>query len=139
MSRVGAVGGLSAPLRAARPGRADPRFGATLDAAGGSAEAREAVAAGSVLAAASLLSLQEIPDATERNRRARKTAAAALEALAAMQAAMLGGGLDRAQLGVLRTVAADAAQADDPALREAAEAVALRAAVELARLEQAGI
>ena len=136
MSRVGAVGGLAAPVRAARAGRADPRFGSTLDAASSAGEAREAVAAAGIFAAGSLLSLQEIPDSAERNRRARERAEAALEALRSMQAALLGGGLDRAQLEALSDVAADAAQADDPALREAAQAVALRAAVELARLER---
>jgi len=136
MSRVGAVGGLAGPLRTARAGRADSRFGSTLDAATSIGDTRESVAAGSILSTGSLLSLQEIPDATQRNRRARQKAEAALEALRTMQAALLGGGLDRAQLAALSDVAADAAQAEDPGLREAAEAVALRAAVELARLDQ---
>jgi hypothetical protein len=137
MSRVGAIGGVSVPVRAARSGRADPRFGTALDAANGPGDTREAAAACGVSAAASLLSLQEIPDATTRNRKARQAAEAALAALREMQAALLGGGLDRAQLGALADVAARAAEADDPGLREAAQSVALRAAVELARLDQA--
>lgn len=136
MSRVGVIGGPTAPVRAARSVRPDGRFGSTLDAAAGPAEPPEAMAGGAVTQAAALLSLQEIPDATARNRRAREAAEAALEALGGLQRALLGGTLDRAGLEALARVARDAADAEDPRLREAAEAVALRAAVELARLEQ---
>ncbi len=135
MTRVGTIGGPAAALRSARPARADGRFGSALDSTQAGTEAREAVAAGGVLSASALLALQEIPDATERNRRARAAAEAALAGLKALQAALLGGGLDRAALASLAEAAARAAEADDPRLREAAGAVALRAAVELARLE----
>ena len=74
MSRVGSVGGPAAPVRAGRAGRADGRFGATLDATSSTSDAREAIAAGGVMTAAALLSLQEMADATTRNRRARVSA-----------------------------------------------------------------
>lgn len=137
MTMVRTIGGPAVPVRNPRGSRADGRFGAALDATQGGGEAHEAVATGSVFSASALLALQELPDATQRNRRARKAAEAALEGLKALQAALLGGGLDHAQLSTLAGVAARAAEAEDPSLREAAEAVALRAAVELARLEMA--
>lgn len=144
MTRVGAVGVPPALLRAGRTARGDGRFGASLDGAaqaGEAAEPREAVAAGGISAAAALLMLQEVPgelpDGPARNRRARDSAESALRGLSALQAALLGGTLDRAQLARLVDVAARAAEAEDPGLREAAGAIAVRAAVELARLEQA--
>jgi hypothetical protein len=136
MSRVGAVGGLAAPVRAGRAARADARFGAALDSANGAGEARELGAASGVVSATGLLMLQEFPDPAERDRKARQAAGEALESLKAIQLALLGGGLDQPTLSALADAAARAADAADPALREAAQAVALRAAVELARFQR---
>lgn len=82
-----------------------------------------------------LLSLQEVPDPAERNRRARARADAALAALRGMQHALLGGTIGRAQLHDLAAAAAAVTEADDPGLRAVGEAVQLRAAIELARLD----
>jgi uncharacterized SAM-binding protein YcdF (DUF218 family) len=124
-----------APVRGARAARADARFGEALDSANGTGEPREVGAASGVVPAAALLMLQEIPDPAERNRKAHKAAREALQSLQAIQIALLGGGLDRAQLTALAEAARQAAEAADPVLREAAGAIALRAAVELARFQ----
>jgi hypothetical protein len=137
MTRVGTVGGLAAAIRPGRAGRADARFGAALDSANGAGEARELGAASGAVSAAALLMLQEIPDPAERDRTAREAADEVLESLQAIQLALLGGGLDSTQLSALADAAARAADAADPTLREAAQAVALRAAVELARFQRA--
>lgn len=137
MTRVGAVGQPAMAVRTARGARADGRFGATLDAAGEARETPDLQAAGAAMPASGLLSLQEFPDAEGRNRRARQGVAAALASLRSMQLALLGGRLDRTALAALADAAAHAAEADDPMLRQAAQAVALRAAIELARMEQA--
>lgn len=138
MTRVGAVGQPPLAVRPGRAGRADGRFGATLDAAGEARETPELNAAGSPMPSVGLLALQELPDAAGRNRRARQGALAALASLREMQMALLGGRLNRAALSAMADAAAHAAEADDPMLRQAAQAVGLRAAVELARLDIAG-
>lgn len=138
MTVIGGIGAAQPPVRGARAARADRQFGAALDSAAAQ-EMREAAGAGATSATSMLLSLQEIPDATERNRRARARAEAALAALRDMQHALLGGGLSRARLVDLAAAADAAAEAEDPALRAAGEAVWLRAAIELARLEHAGV
>jgi hypothetical protein len=138
MTVIGGIGPTQAPVRSARAARGDRQFGAALDSAAAQ-DIRETAGAGATSAASMLLSLQEIPDATERNRRARARTEAALAALRDMQLALLGGGLDRARLVDLAAAADAAAEAEDPALRRAAEAVQLRAAIELARLEHTGV
>lgn len=138
MTVIGGIGGAPLQVRGSRTARGDRQFGAALDSAV-TQDVREAAGAGATSATSMLLSLQEIPDATERNRRARARAEAALSALRDMQHALLGGGLDRARLVDLTAAADAAAEAEDPVLRAAAEAVQLRAAIELARLEHAGV
>jgi hypothetical protein len=135
ISGLGAPGG---PVRSTRAPRGEARFGAALDSAS-TAEVREATAAGASGASSMLLSLQEVPDAAERNRRARARAEAALAALRGMQHALLGGTMGRAQLQELASAAALVTEAEDQALREVGEAVQLRAAIELARLDAQGV
>lgn len=138
MTVIGGIGAAQAPVRSARGARPDRQFGAALDSAAAQ-DVRDAAGAGATAATSMLLSLQEIPDATERNRRARARAEAALAALRDMQLALLGGGLSRARLVDLAAAADAVAEAEDPALRAAAAAVQLRAAIELARLEHATV
>jgi hypothetical protein len=138
MTSISGLGPPGGPVRATRAPRGDARFGAALDAAT-TADVREAASSGSTSASSMLLSLQEVPDAAERNRRARARAEAALAALRGLQRALLGGTIGRAQLRELASAAAAATEAEDPALRELGEAVQLRAAIELARLDAQGL
>jgi hypothetical protein len=85
-----------------------------------------------------LLSLQEGSTAEERDARARKRGLALLQELQEVQMALLGGRLDPARLARLASLSVGE-QAADPALAEAVAAIALRARVELARLEYAGV
>lgn len=135
ISGLGAPGG---PVRSTRAPRGEARFGAALESAT-TAEVREASATGITGGSSMLLSLQEVPDATERNRRARARAEAALAALRGMQHALLGGTIGRAQLHELAAAAAAVTEAEEPGLREVGEAVQLRAAIELARLDAQGL
>jgi hypothetical protein len=135
MSRVGGVYGAAMARPGVRTARADGRFNDTLDAAGSTGEARAPAAAAATGSTSMLLSLQEFPDTAARDRRTRDRAQAGLASLRALQLALLRGGLARDELAALAEAAALVAETDDPALRQAAQAVALRAAIELARLE----
>lgn len=91
-----------------------------------------APAAAATPIAAALLGLQEEAGAEARNIAARRRAEAMLRELAALQRGVLGGVADRAGLDRLARLG-EGAEAADPALRELVRAIALRAAVELAR------
>ncbi len=118
--RAGPASGFSVP--AGPPGPASPP------------EAAAPMQATSGLAA--LLATQELADPRLRDRAARRHATATLDALAALQAALLdgeaGGAMAGQALGRLAALAGQPAPADR-ALAALTRAIALRAAVELAR------
>jgi hypothetical protein len=88
-------------------------------------------------ALAGLLSLQEISDELTGRRRAVARGERLLDALDGLRLALLAGTLPRAQLAALAQLAQEhAALADDPRLAEILAEIELRAAVELAKLEQ---
>lgn len=128
---------------ASRPGRAQAtgaKFRLPADSAAGEAsEAREAAGAEGVTIAASLIALQETIAAAERDRNAREQASAMLDELSELQRAILGGRLSPERVAALATLADRQGLAADPRLAELAAAVSLRAKVELARLEMAGL
>jgi hypothetical protein len=131
MQGIGRVGGPGAagPAGKVRTGKGGFSLGGT-GAAGASAEAHgtAAVAAPGL----GLLALQSGAGDQERDRDARRRADSLLEDLAGLQREMLGGTPDPARLARLAALSHGEAGAD-PALREIVEAIALRAAIELAR------
>jgi hypothetical protein len=88
-------------------------------------------------ALAGLLSLQEISDELTGRRRAVAQGEKFLDALDGLRLALLEGNLPRAQLAALASlVQGHIALVDDPRLAEILAEIELRAAVELAKLEQ---
>ncbi len=103
-------------------------------------EAPTAQAAGeaepvTALSLAGMLSLQEIEPGAERDRRARRHAEDILAELRGLQLDHLGAAPDPDRLARLARLAGTVPEAASPGLREAMRSVAVRAAVELARLE----
>jgi hypothetical protein len=83
----------------------------------------------------SMLALQGIDEAAERDREARKRATAMIAALTGLQRAMLAGETACLTSGEMTELAADGRLADDPALAAILRSVTLRLRVELARRE----
>ncbi|MCC6719734.1 MAG: hypothetical protein IT555_17770 [Acetobacteraceae bacterium] len=124
---VGAAGPVGADGRQARAAGGFRLPQARPAAAGLAAGVEEVGLAG-------MLALQEMPERESADRQARKRGRDLLAALTAMQRGMLG--LDGGDAGELARLAADVPAADDPGLRAAVDAIALRARIELARREK---
>lgn len=136
MSGIRGITPGSGPAAPARAGRGGSGFRLSVTEEAPTARAGAAAAAQAV--DFGLLSLQEGSTAEERDARARKRGLALLQELQEVQMALLGGRLDPARLARLASLSVGE-QAADPALAEAVAAIALRARVELARLEYAGL
>lgn len=127
MTRIGGIGGSTAPARRVARG------------AGGFALPEGAPDAASAAASApgvpALLALQEAPapPAGQPEERARRRAGMALDELRGLQLDLLRGRADTARLERLAELAGPAEHVADPTLRAALAEVALRARVELAR------
>ncbi len=131
MSGVSGVGRATAGgAGRARTAQAAGGFSLGTGAASGAGEAAAAVP----VSLGSMLALQEAGAEPVRDRAARRHGHAMLQLLAALQRAMLGGGSgDEAELGRLAALSAEIPPTSDPGLRQAVAAIALRAAIELAR------
>ena len=91
-----------------------------------------------VMAVDALLALQDVAGPLERKRRAVGRATRILDLLDEIKLALLGGELNLGQLDRLRRALRDhRAYTDDPKLEAVLDEVELRAAVEIAKLEQA--
>jgi hypothetical protein len=102
------------------------------------ARAQGATGLHSLAAIDALVALQEVPDATERRRRAVKRGEAMLDLLDDIKIALLSGGLARSRIIKLTRIVEDrGAEITDPELREVLAEIELRARVELAKLERA--
>jgi hypothetical protein len=140
MVKITGYGPIAMPARPGRAAGAQGRFRLPGEAtAGASSETRETAGAEAVTIAASLIALQETIAAGDRDREAQGRADAMLDELAALQRAMLGGGISPARLAALAALADQPGLAADRRLAEVVGAVSLRAKVELARLEMAGL
>jgi hypothetical protein len=85
-----------------------------------------------------LLALQDVGTPTERRRRSVRRAGRILDVLDEIKVALLDGDLDAASLDRLRRAVRDErSQTEDPALEGVLDEIELRAAVEVAKLEQA--
>jgi len=91
-----------------------------------------------VMGVDALLALQDVGGPLERRRRAVGRAGRILDVLDEIKLALLDGGLSLGQLDRLRQVVRDErALTDDPKLEGVLDEIELRAAVEIAKLEQA--
>lgn len=85
-----------------------------------------------------LLALQDVGTPLERKRRAVRRAGRILDTLEALKVALLDGDISGAELDRLRRAVRDERdQTEDPALEAVLDEIELRAAVEVAKLEQA--
>jgi hypothetical protein len=93
---------------------------------------------GGVMGVDALLALQDVGGPLERKRRAVGRAGRILDVLDEIKLALLDGGLTLGQLDRLRRAVRDErARTDDPRLEGVLDEIELRAAVEIAKLEQA--
>jgi hypothetical protein len=130
MRGVGRVSGGGAASGAVRGGGRGGGFSVGL-AAGGAM--RGAAAAGAMAPLGlGMLSLQESGGGAERDAAARRRAESLLEELDGLQAELLDGRRDTGRLARLAALEEGEAGAD-PGLREAVQAIVLRARIELAR------
>jgi hypothetical protein len=132
---VGPAGG----ARHARPGSGGEGFRLTMPApAAGPGVAASVSAASSLMGVDALLALQDVGGPLERRRRAVGRAGRILDVLEDVKVGLLEGGLSSQDLDRLRSAVRDErAQTDDPKLEGLLDEVELRAAVEIAKLEQA--
>lgn len=138
MSEVRTIGGAGYAAPAGRVG------GGAGPAAGGFTVAGEAPGAGRAGGAApvapalldGMLALQEAGSEAVRDREARRRGEDLLAELRRLQLALLAAAESPGLLRRLADLAAALPEAADPALREAVGAIALRARLELARLER---
>ena len=132
------TGSASGP-RGTRPGASGggfrlPDMGETESAAPSSGVSRTA----GVMGVDALLALQDVGGPLERKRRAVRRASRILDVLDEVKLALLDGDLSLSQLERLRRAIRDErGLTDDPKLEEVLDDIELRAAVEIAKLEQA--
>lgn len=138
MKVTGAGGtGAATGARGARP--AAPGFHLpSSGAAAGPAPTNSVGALNSVMGVDALLALQDVGGPLERKRRAVGRAGRMLDVLDDLRVALLGGELNGVQLERLaRAIRDERAATDDPKLEAVLDEIEVRAAVELAKLEQA--
>jgi hypothetical protein len=132
---VGAAGG-------ARPARSGGGSGFALPTIVGASGAGQTGSVGGVagvMAMDALLALQELGGPLERKRKAVRRAGLILDVLEDVKVALLDGAISGHDLDRLRRAVRDErSQTDDPKLEAVLDEVEVRAAVELAKLEQAG-
>jgi hypothetical protein len=131
---TGAAGG----SRVARPSGGAGFSLPGLDEAESAAPAGAVSRLGGVMGMDVLLALQDVGGPLERRRRAVSRAGRILDVLDEVKLALLDGNLNLSQLDRLRRAVRDErAQTEDPKLEGVLDEIELRAAVEIAKLEQA--
>jgi hypothetical protein len=129
------------PIRATsarRDDRSKVGSGSFADALGDTEPSAPASTAAAPGALASLLALQEMPDATARRRKAVARGDLLLDRLDELRLGLLSGSMPRERLADLaRAVRGAREEVDDPRLAEILGDIELRAAVELAKLAEA--
>jgi hypothetical protein len=134
----GGIGAVQGPQGAARPAGGEGFRLPSADAAAGAGQASSVSAAPSVMGVDALLALQDVGTPTERRRRSVRRAGRILDVLDEIKVALLDDDLDGASLDRLRRAVRDERSlTDDPALEAVLDDIELRAAVEVAKLEQA--
>lgn len=127
-----------ASRRVAAPAASDSGFATRIG--GGAAQGPTATTGLTPLTSlGAVLAVQEIDDPLTGRRRARQRGEQLLDALDDVQLALLNDGLSLSTLVALqRLVAEQDERAGDPALQAVLDAIDLKAAVELAKLERQG-
>ena len=129
------------PSSGARPTRGGGGEGFRIispDAAAGPSQASSVNATQGVMGVEALLALQDVGGPLERKRRAVGRAGRILDVLDDIKVALLDGDLSPGELDRLRRAVRDGrAATDDPKLEAVLDEIELRAAVEVAKLEQA--
>jgi hypothetical protein len=137
VSGPGGVGPATGP-RGAKPAGGEGFRLPTAEAASGAGAAGSVAAATGVMGVQALLALQDVGTPLERRRRAVTRAGRILDVMDEIKVALLEGDLDGVSLDRLRRAVRDErAATDDPELEAVLEEIELRAAVEVAKLEQA--
>jgi hypothetical protein len=139
--KVTGAGGMSPAVgpKAARPAGGDGFRIASSGAAAGPSQTAAVSAARSVMGVDALVALQDVGGPLERKRRAVSRAGRMLDALDDLKAGLLVGELSTGDLERLRRAVRDErAHTDDPNLEAVLDEIELRAAVEVAKLENAG-
>lgn len=137
--KVERTGGSKAPSSTSRSKRKDDvpegAFARQLEAAMGS---QAPAGAGPVSMVDALLAVQEVSDATDGRSKGRKRAEMMLEGLDELRHGLLMGTIPAPKIKALAELCrSERAKVEDPHLKEVLDEVELRAAVELAKLEQA--
>jgi hypothetical protein len=108
------------------------------ESAAGTSQASSVSATQGVMGVEALLALQDVGTPLERKRRAVRRAGRILDTLDDLKIALLEGEISGADLDRLRRAVRDERDnTDDPALEAVLDEIELRAAVEVAKLEQA--
>jgi hypothetical protein len=139
--KVSGTSGVGQAQGGSRPRGVGGGAGFHVDLAGGASgpvqAARTAGVAG-VMGMDALLALQDVGGPLERRRRAVRRAGRLLDLLDEMKTGLLDGGLQAASLDRLaRAIREERGPTDDPKLEGVLDEIETRAAVELAKLEQA--
>ena len=138
--KVTGPGGVG-PTAGARPARTAGGEGfhlASVGPAAGPAQTASVSAASNVMGVDALVALQDVAGPLERRRRAVGRATRMLDVMDDIKASLLAGELSVGDLDRLRRAVRDErAHTDDPNLEAVLDEIELRAAVEVAKLEQA--
>ena len=131
--------GSAGATRGARPAGSSGGFRLPdVGEAGGTGASADVNRAAGVMGVDALLALQDVGGPLERKRRAVRRAARILDVLDEVKVALLDGNLSLGQLDRLRRAIRDErGLTGDPKLEEVLDEIELRAAVEIAKLEQA--
>jgi len=139
--KVSGTGGVGQAGGASRTSQAAGASGFRLPGVGetaGPAQTGGVATASAVMGVEALLTLQDVGSPTERKRRAVGRAGRILDVLDEMRIALLGGELSGESLTRLQLAIRDQrAGTDDPRLEGLLDEIETRAAVEIAKLEQA--
>jgi hypothetical protein len=139
--KVTGAGGLGPAVgpKASRPAGGDGFRISAPSGAGAAAQASSVSGVRSVMGVEALVALQDVGSPLERKRRAVSRAGRMLDALDDIKVGLLGGELSTDDLERLRRAVRDErAHTDDPNLEALLDEIELRAAVEVAKLENAG-
>jgi hypothetical protein len=131
--------GSSSGVRSTRTGGGDGFRIVTPEAASGAGQASSVSATRGVMGVEALLAVQDVGSPLERKRRAVRRAGRILDVLDDLKVGLLEGSISGGDLDRLRRAIRDERETtEDPALEAVLDEIELRAAVEAAKLEQAG-
>ena len=135
---TGGIGGAAGPRPARAAGGDGFRLPSGAGAASGPTQAAGVAGTASVMGVDALIALQDVGGPLERRRRAVGRAGRLLDVLDGLKVALLDGNIGGDDLVRLKSaISEQRAATDDPKLEALLDEIETRAAVELAKLEQA--